>query len=199
MDMTARFIPRLNVVKFYLKCFDGVRMKSDSFYPSCHMWSSVWVLYLHSIVHGRDSVYTAFTNGVGAHPDVFLQLVQIRELGWASVHLDRKIWNVMRHFETLVFLHKTTLRIWYDNKEHCNALKKTTVGPHKTTKVCCSLERPGVVCSHGIHLTLFFTNTSGEWVDNVDTGNCYNLFRSQTAVADWQPFMSHCNIGSQYF
>lgn len=44
-------------------------------------------MYLHSIVHGRDSVYTAFTNGVGADPYVLLQLVQIRELGRASVHL----------------------------------------------------------------------------------------------------------------
>ena len=37
--------------------------------------------YLHSIVHGRDSVYTAFTNGIGADPDVLLQLVEIGELG----------------------------------------------------------------------------------------------------------------------
>lgn len=180
--MTARFIPRLNVVrvfsfrskdiwvKFYLKCFDGVRMKSDSFYPRCHMWSSVWVLYLHSIVHGRDSVYTAFTNGVRAHPDVFLQLVQIGELGWAPVHLDRERFGML--CDALKRPSSFTRRPYkFDNKKHYNALKKkkTTVGPHKTTKVCCSLEHPGVVCSHGIHLTLFFTNTSGEWVDNVDT------------------------------
>ena len=37
--------------------------------------------YLHSIFHGSNSVYTAFTDGVGADPDVLLQLVQIRELG----------------------------------------------------------------------------------------------------------------------
>lgn len=45
--------------------------------------------YLHSIVHGRDSVYTAFTNRVGADPDVLLQLVHVGELGWASVQLER--------------------------------------------------------------------------------------------------------------
>lgn len=44
--------------------------------------------YLHSVVHGRDSVYTAFTDGVGAHPDVLLQLVQVGELGRAAVHLE---------------------------------------------------------------------------------------------------------------
>lgn len=45
--------------------------------------------YLHSIVHGRDSVYAAFTNRVGADPDVLLQLVHVGELGWASVQLER--------------------------------------------------------------------------------------------------------------
>lgn len=44
--------------------------------------------YLHSVVHGRDSVYTAFTNGVGAHTNVLLQLVKIGELGRAPVHLE---------------------------------------------------------------------------------------------------------------
>lgn len=44
--------------------------------------------YLHSVVHGGDSVYTAFTDGVGAHPDVLLQLVQVGEFGRAAVHLE---------------------------------------------------------------------------------------------------------------
>lgn len=44
--------------------------------------------YLHSVVHGRDSVYTAFADGVGAHPDVLLQLIQVGELGRAAVHLE---------------------------------------------------------------------------------------------------------------
>lgn len=44
--------------------------------------------HLHSVVHGRDSVYTAFTDRVGAHPDVLLQLVQVGELGRAAVHLE---------------------------------------------------------------------------------------------------------------
>lgn len=37
--------------------------------------------YLHSVVHGGDSVYTAFANRVGADPDVLLQLVHVGELG----------------------------------------------------------------------------------------------------------------------
>lgn len=44
--------------------------------------------YLHSVVHVGDSVYTAFTDRVGAHPDVLLQLVQVGELGRAAVHLE---------------------------------------------------------------------------------------------------------------
>lgn len=131
MDMTAWFIPRLKGVfsfrskDIWVKCFDGVRMKSDSFYPSCHMWSSAWVLYLHSIVHGRDSVYTAFTNGVGAHPDVFLQLVQIRELGWAPVHLDRERFGML--CDTSKCSSSFTRQPYkFDmiTKKHYNALKK---------------------------------------------------------------------------
>lgn len=49
-------------------------------------------------------MYAAFADGVRADPDVLLQLVQIRELGWASVHLERTwairchdgLWNIKR-------------------------------------------------------------------------------------------------------
>lgn len=53
--------------------------------------------HLHSIVHGRDSVYTAFTNGVGADSYVLLQLVQIRELGCPPMHLKEKKTTITSH------------------------------------------------------------------------------------------------------
>lgn len=53
--------------------------------------------HLHSVVHGRDSVNTAFTNGVGAHSDVLLQLVQVGELGRPSVQLKYRRRHVTDH------------------------------------------------------------------------------------------------------
>lgn len=55
-------------------------------------------VHLHSIVHGRDSVYTAFTDGVGADPYVLLQLVQIGELGRAPVHLERATFDLLYYY-----------------------------------------------------------------------------------------------------
>lgn len=53
--------------------------------------------YLHSIVHGRDSVYTSFTNGVGADPYVLLQLVKIGELCGTPVHLERNTFELLHY------------------------------------------------------------------------------------------------------
>lgn len=45
--------------------------------------------YLHSIIGSRNPVHAALADGVRADSDVFLELVQIGELGGAPVHLQQ--------------------------------------------------------------------------------------------------------------
>lgn len=45
--------------------------------------------HLHSKLHGGDPVYAAFAYGVWTHTDVLLQLVHVRKLSWATMHLTK--------------------------------------------------------------------------------------------------------------
>lgn len=92
---TNKTVPTLNaVVRMFLlfpSCLVLLTLTCFFFFLSdrtCVIRCIDVLSYLHSVVHGRDSVYTAFTDGVGAHPDVLLQLVQVGELGRAAVHLE---------------------------------------------------------------------------------------------------------------
>ena len=40
----------------------------------------VAVSYLGGVVSGGDAMHTAFTDGVGAHADVLMEVVEVREL-----------------------------------------------------------------------------------------------------------------------
>lgn len=80
--------------------------------------------YLHSVVHGRDSVYTAFTDRVGAHSDVLLQLVQVGELGRAAVHLEAE--RFVRSRSTLLQKVSLTLRLCWWGKHVAIDIKVDT-------------------------------------------------------------------------